>query len=69
MQQVDRRTPMPKCDFNKVAFRKPFPKNNSGGLLLNTGIKFEFFIKSYNKEMHFEELKSEQLEKALLSLK
>ena len=23
---------MPKCDFNKVA---PFPKNTSGGLLLN----------------------------------
>ena len=46
MQQIDRRTPMPKCDFNKVAlygccpvnlqhiFRTPFPKNISGGLLL-----------------------------------
>ena len=56
MPQIYRRTPMPKCDFNKVAkqsnvieialrhgcsranllhiFRKPFPKNSSGGLLL-----------------------------------
>ena len=55
MQQIYRRTPIPKCDFNKVAsnfietalrdgcspvnllhiFRTPFPKNTSGGLLLN----------------------------------
>ena len=56
MQQIYRRTPMPKCNFNKVAwqsnfikmtlqhgyspvnllhiFRKPFPKNTCGRLLL-----------------------------------
>ena len=47
MQQIDRWTPMPKRDFNKVAkhgcspvnllhiFRTPFPKNTSGQLLLH----------------------------------
>ena len=30
MQQIYRITPMPKCDFNKVAF----PRNNSEWLLL-----------------------------------
>ena len=39
MQQIYRRTPMPNCDFNKVAlyfciFRTPFLKNTSGWLLL-----------------------------------
>ena len=49
MQQIYRRTPMPKCDFNKVAkqlrhecsplnllhiFRTPFLKSTSGWLLL-----------------------------------
>ena len=46
IQQVYRRTPMPKCDFNKLLrhggslvnllhiFRTTFPKNTSGGLLL-----------------------------------
>ena len=46
MQQIYRRTPMPKCDFNKVTkhgcspvnllhiFRTHFPKNTSGWLLL-----------------------------------
>ena len=50
MQQIYRRTPMPKCDFNKVAlhtlrhgcspvnllhiFRTPFSENTSGRLLL-----------------------------------
>ena len=51
MQQIYRRTPMPKCDFNKVAlrhghspvnllhiFRTPFLKNTSGRLLLQVGI-------------------------------
>ena len=28
---------MPKCDFNKVAFRTPFLKNTSGRLLLIFG--------------------------------
>ena len=38
MQQIYRRTPMSKCDFNKVALqywiRITFLKNISGGLLL-----------------------------------
>ena len=46
MHQIYKRTPMPKCDFNKVAlhgcspvnllhiFGTPFPKNTSGRLLL-----------------------------------
>ena len=48
MQEMYRRTPMPKCDFNKVAvapshgcsvnflhtFRTPFPRNTTGWLLL-----------------------------------
>ena len=53
MQQIYRRTPMPKCDFNKVAkqlrhecspvnllhiFRTPFLKNSSGWLLLTFGV-------------------------------
>ena len=37
-QQIYRRAPMPKCDFNKVAllriFRTPLPRNTSGWLLL-----------------------------------
>ena len=49
MQQIYWRTPIPKCDFNKVAknwcspvnllhiFRTPFRKNTYGGLLLNSG--------------------------------
>ena len=48
MQQIYRKAPMPKCDFNKIAlrhgcfpvsllhiFRTPFPKNISGRLLLD----------------------------------
>ena len=50
MQQICRRTPMSKCDFNKVAkhgcstvnlqhiFRTPFTKNTSERLLLKTQI-------------------------------
>ena len=46
MKQIYRRTPMPKCDFNKIVllwvfsckfttyFRTPFYKNTYGGLLL-----------------------------------
>ena len=43
MHQIYRRTPVPKCDFNKVAllsckfaayFRTPFPRNTSRQLLL-----------------------------------
>ena len=37
MRQIYWRTPMPKSDFNKVAlhiFKTPYPKNTSGGLLL-----------------------------------
>ena len=47
MQQIYRISPMPKCDFNKITlphgcspvnllhvFRKPFPKNICGWLLL-----------------------------------
>ena len=53
MLQIYRRTPMPKCDFNKVAteitlwygcfpvnllhsFRTPFPRNDSGRILLKS---------------------------------
>ena len=47
MQQVYRRTPMSKCDFNKAAtqlnflhiFRTTFSRNTSGGLLLHLLIK------------------------------
>ena len=52
MQQISRRTPMPRCDFNKVALqhgcsprnllhilRTPFPKKISGRLLLYTSKK------------------------------
>ena len=55
MQQIYRRTPMPKCDFNKVAaialrhgcspenllhvFKTPFLENSSEGLLLRFTIK------------------------------
>ena len=50
-----RRTPMPKCDFNKVAkrcslvnllhiFRTPFPRNNPGGLLKSVD---EFYLIIY----------------------
>ena len=39
MQQIYRKTLMPKCNFKFAnslhIFRKPFPKNISGGLLLN----------------------------------
>ena len=52
MQQIYSRTPIPKCDFNKVAkqvtgcspvnllhiFRIPFSKNNAGGLLLKVSL-------------------------------
>ena len=46
MQQIYIRTPMPKCDFNKVAkqlyiFKTPFLKNTSGWLLLD---KYKMFI-------------------------
>ena len=54
MQQIYRRTPIPKCDFNKVAkqlmcspgdllhiFRTPFPKNTSRGLLLFFTVQIE----------------------------
>ena len=36
MQQICRRTPIPKCDFNKCMFSGvlPFPKNTSGWPLL-----------------------------------
>ena len=60
MQQIYRRTPMPKCDFNKVAlqlrhgfspvnllhiFRRSFIKNTSGGLLLTiSAIKYLFIL-------------------------
>ena len=40
MQQIYRRTPMPKCDLLHV-FRTPFPKNTSGRLLLPIDI-FKF---------------------------
>ena len=33
MQQIYRRTPMLKCDFNKAIFRTPFPKITYGWLL------------------------------------
>ena len=48
MQQIYKRTPMPKCDVNKVPefspanllhiFRAPFYKNTYGGMLLDTAI-------------------------------
>ena len=64
MQQIYRRTPIPKCDFNKLQrnfieiallhgcspvillhiFRKPFPKNTSGWLLLNKNLVIIFFV-------------------------
>ena len=58
IQQIYRRTPMLKCDFNKVEitlhhrcspvnllyiFRTPFPKNTCGGLLL---LKTTLLLKS-----------------------
>ena len=57
MQQIYRRIPMPKYDFNKVAnrprhgcspvnllhvFRTPFPKNTSEGLLLKNAEDFHW---------------------------
>ena len=36
MQQIYRRTPMSKGDFNKVALQQPLLKNTSGRLLLKT---------------------------------
>ena len=57
MQQIYRRTPMPKCDFNKVAkhgcspvnllhiFRAPFAKSTSGRLLLKTPVPESLFNK------------------------
>ena len=43
VQQIYRRTPMSKCDFNKVAllhiFRTPFLKNNIWWLLLHPAPK------------------------------
>ena len=46
MQHIYRRTPMPKCDFNKVALqlRTPFLKNTSGRLLLTHLILFFFML-------------------------
>ena len=52
MQQIYRRAPMPKCDFNKVAgvllllqfFRTPFPRNTSRGLHLHNF--FEYSVNS-----------------------
>ena len=52
MQHVYRRTPVSKCDFNKVAkgcspvillriFTTPFPKKTSEGLLLVQEISYE----------------------------
>ena len=46
MQQICRRKPMPKCDFNKVNLlhisRTLFPKNTSGWLLLSLEIRCKF---------------------------
>ena len=62
MQQIYRRTPMPKCDFNKVVlqlrhgcspvnlfhiFRTPFSKNTFGGLLLTFKILSMFLSKLF----------------------
>ena len=47
MQQIYRRAPMPKCDFNKVAkhiFRTPFSMNISGRLLLNSNIHMHLYL-------------------------
>ena len=46
MQEICRRTPMPKCDFTAcmfsckfaASFRTPFPNNTSGRLLLKMAI-------------------------------
>ena len=64
MQQIYWRTPIPKCDFNKVAkhtslgvfsavnllhsFRTPFSKNTYGGLLLNTPILKRYKISCFH---------------------
>ena len=63
MQQVYRRTPMSKCDFNKAAtqlnfphiFRAPFYRNTSGELLLHLLIKsFHTNISLYfNDFLHY----------------
>ena len=55
IQQIYKRTPMPKCDFNKIPlqqgyspvnllhiFRTPFPKNIPERLLLNICFSFHF---------------------------
>ena len=48
MQQIYRRTPMPKCNFNKGAkqlyWRTPFTKNISGRLLLKILIRIILYI-------------------------
>ena len=48
MQQIYRRTPVPKCDFNKVAAqsnffprKQPFRRNTSGWLLLFKGFSIQ----------------------------
>ena len=48
MQQICRRTPMPKRDFNEVAkkmhtFRTPLPKNTSGGLFLKLTFNWDHY--------------------------
>ena len=53
IQQIYRRTPIPKFDFNKVAlnllniFRVPFPKNTPGWLFLVT--QFQISSKKESK--------------------
>ena len=67
MQQIYRKTPLPKCDFNKVAkqnlnvnllyiFRTPFYKNTCFCLLIKTTSKNDFCIlirfHSYRRSRH-----------------
>ena len=53
MEQIYRRTSIPKYDFNNLLlfFRTTFPKNTSGGLLRNMGhiilIKKNFFNQKF----------------------
>ena len=53
MQQIYRRTPMPKCVNLMYIFRTPFPKNASGGLLLKVllSIPLSLFIDFYEKKI------------------